>query len=76
MASKRASLQQVINNDMDNRVLKKKTSTQREKMTQHNFRMQPSKYELLTAYFQSKGISVGQGIRMVLTEYAKKNGVF
>lgn len=46
-----------------------------ENMRQHNFRMKQSEWNRLKDHFQSKGLSVAGGVRMILLEYMEKNRV-
>lgn len=86
MASKRSVLNKVIDQDMKTREYLdlKDTSGFRgsrkkvtEKMKQHNFRMKQSEYTKLVIHFQKElNLSAAQGIRMILTQYAKNIGIF
>lgn len=48
---------------------------QKENLKQHNFRMKDTEWNRLKIHFQGKGLSIAAGLRMIILEYMKKEGV-
>ena len=74
--AKRENIENIAKQDSENRRLqglKKKEYIST--MIQTNFRIDPDVKEALQEHFKGKGLSFGSGIRMVLMEYIKLNGV-
>jgi len=44
-------------------------------MTQTNFRLDPDTKDALANHFKERGLSMGSGIRMIIMDYVKMNGV-
>lgn len=74
--AKRKNIEQIALDDAEKREFKpieKKIDTST--MVQTNFRIDPDFKISLTKHFKTKGLAFGSGVRMVLMDYMKKNGV-
>ena len=53
----------------------KRDPAPREPLVQRQVRLTDSDWKALQAHFQDRGLSVSGGIRFVLREYMRKNGI-
>ena len=74
-ASRRSSNREVVKQDMENREFKGRRREVKEPMTQHNFRMKESNWRALQEHFESKGLTIAQGIRMILNDYINEQRI-
>lgn len=52
-----------------------KMKQRKENLKQHNFRMKDSEWNRLKDHFYNKGLSIASGLRMIILEYMKKEGI-
>lgn len=73
MALKKGDMGERVQARMQETGLKKADTP--ENMKQHNFRMKESEWQILRDHFDDMGLSMGAGLRMVLTQYMRDKGL-